>query len=199
MQGSDGRDNSASERPEDRDVGQGPEHVVQVGAGAGAEELGSHAGPEGFQGPPGQPAGAGRRLRALEPGQDPWCGGGFEDTSSGRGRRCRAPCTRAPPSRPRRRRRSRGSGRRRATGHPRRARSVGRRHHVDAAAPPHAVHRELARDSCQASGSSPSSSEGASGPVTTGGLFSAKPCMIVPPAFQPAQRSACCSMASPLG
>ena len=53
--------------------------------------------------------------------------------------------------------------------------------------------------SCQANGSSPSSSDGASGPVTTGGLFSAKPCMIVPPAFQPAQRSACCSIARPSG
>ncbi len=53
--------------------------------------------------------------------------------------------------------------------------------------------------SCHASGSSPSSSDGASGPVTTGGLFSAKPCMIVPPAFQPAHRSACCSSASPSG
>ena len=65
-------------RRQDSDVGQGPEHVVEVGARGGAQELGPDPRPERVERAAGQAAGAGGGLGALEPRQDPRCGLGVE-------------------------------------------------------------------------------------------------------------------------
>ncbi len=54
-----------------------------MGAGAGAEEFGPHPGPERLQGASGEASGAGRSLRALEPGEDAGRGRGFQHGGGG--------------------------------------------------------------------------------------------------------------------